>query len=104
MLPKNRKDFAPVVLDRIRRDYSKMLNAGATTVWETADGAVAFENAGSLERYRGILLSVATITGSVTGKRRTFWIIHSHKEIATDSYHPFPKSYPTALFRRVFYK
>ena len=25
-----------------------MLDAGATTVWETADGAAAFDNAGSL--------------------------------------------------------
>lgn len=47
MLPKNRKVFAPVVLDRIRRDYSKMLDAGVTTVWETAVGTVAFENVGS---------------------------------------------------------
>ena len=48
MLQTDRKTFAPVVLDRIRGDYSEMLNAGATTVWETADGASAFHNAGSL--------------------------------------------------------
>ncbi len=36
------------VLDEIRKDYSKMLDAGATTVWETIDGAIAFDNAGSL--------------------------------------------------------
>ncbi len=48
MLQVDRKAFAPVVLDRIRGDYGKMLDAGATTVWETADGASAFNNAGSL--------------------------------------------------------
>lgn len=48
MLQTDRKAFAPMVRDRIRRDYGKMLDAGATTVWETADGASAFENAGSL--------------------------------------------------------
>ena len=36
------------VLGEIRKDYSKMLDAGATTVWETIDGASAFDNAGSL--------------------------------------------------------
>lgn len=48
MIQTDRKAFAPVVLDRIRRDYGKMLDAGTTTVWETADGASAFNNAGSL--------------------------------------------------------
>ena len=36
------------VLDEIRKDYKKMLDVGATSVWETIDGAVAFANAGSL--------------------------------------------------------
>ena len=36
------------VLDEIRKDYKKMLDAGATSVWETIDGASAFDNAGSL--------------------------------------------------------
>jgi len=36
------------ILGEIRREYGKMLDAGSTTVWETADGAVAFGNAGSL--------------------------------------------------------
>lgn len=36
------------VLEDIRRDYLKMLDAGATTVWETIEGASAFGNAGSL--------------------------------------------------------
>lgn len=48
MLQTDRAFYAPVVLDEIRRDYGKMLDAGATTVWETADGAAAFDNAGSL--------------------------------------------------------
>ena len=36
------------VLSEIRKDYGKMLDIGATTVWETIDGASAFGNAGSL--------------------------------------------------------
>lgn len=36
------------MLEDIRRDYRKMLDAGATTVWETIEGASAFGNAGSL--------------------------------------------------------
>lgn len=36
------------VLDEIRNDYKKMIDAGATSVWETIDGASAFGNAGSL--------------------------------------------------------
>lgn len=40
--------YARTVLDEIRRDYSKMLDAGSTTVWETMEGAAAFSEAGSL--------------------------------------------------------
>ena len=36
------------VLDEIRKDYKKMIDVGATSVWETIDGASAFGNAGSL--------------------------------------------------------
>lgn len=36
------------VLDEIRKDYKKMLDMGATSVWEMIDGASAFDNAGSL--------------------------------------------------------
>lgn len=36
------------VISEIRRDYKKMLDAGATSVWETIDGASAFDYAGSL--------------------------------------------------------
>lgn len=35
------------VFDEIRKDYEKMVESG-NTVWETADGASAFNNAGSL--------------------------------------------------------
>lgn len=35
------------VLDEIRKDYGKMIEQG-NTVWETSDGASAFDNAGSL--------------------------------------------------------
>ncbi|MBO7148683.1 MAG: family 78 glycoside hydrolase catalytic domain [Clostridia bacterium] len=48
LLMTNEKRFKPYVLDEIRRDYKKMLDSGATSVWETADGASAFDNAGSL--------------------------------------------------------
>jgi hypothetical protein len=36
------------VIGEIRKDYTKMLKAGATATWETIDGAKAFNNAGSL--------------------------------------------------------
>lgn len=36
------------VLDEIRINYKKMLDAGAKSVWETIEGASAFDNAGSL--------------------------------------------------------
>lgn len=36
------------ILEEIRADYGKMLETGATSVWETLDGAAAFDNAGSL--------------------------------------------------------
>jgi bisphosphoglycerate-dependent phosphoglycerate mutase len=40
--------WKPHVLKEIRRDYSNMLDQGATSVWETKEGASAFGNAGSL--------------------------------------------------------
>lgn len=40
--------YTDIILEEIRADYKKMLDAGATSVWETADGAAAFDNAGSL--------------------------------------------------------
>ena len=36
------------ILNEIRKDYKTMLDAGSTSVWETIDGASAFDNAGSL--------------------------------------------------------
>lgn len=36
------------ILNEIRHDYEKMLSFGATSVWETLDGAEAFDGAGSL--------------------------------------------------------
>lgn len=40
--------YTNAVLNEIRADYQKMLNAGATSVWETVAGAKDFDNAGSL--------------------------------------------------------
>ncbi|MBQ7398045.1 MAG: hypothetical protein IJW09_04380, partial [Clostridia bacterium] len=40
--------WKPYVLEEIRRDYGHMLDEGATSVWETSEGACAFGNAGSL--------------------------------------------------------
>lgn len=36
------------ILSEIRANYTKMLDAGSTTVWETIEGASAFGHAGSL--------------------------------------------------------
>ncbi len=48
MLKTNREAFFPVILEEIRRDYGKMLDAGADCTWETLLGAKDFANAGSL--------------------------------------------------------
>ena len=48
LLQTDKSRWRPYVLEEIRRDYSKMLELGATSVWETPDGASAFDNAGSL--------------------------------------------------------
>ena len=42
---KKYKDF---ILNEIRTNYKKMLDAGSTTVWETVNGSSDFDNAGSL--------------------------------------------------------
>jgi len=42
------KTFSKEILSEIRTVYGTMLAQGATSVWETAEGASAFENAGSL--------------------------------------------------------
>ncbi len=44
----NKEKYKDCILDEIRRTYKVMLDAGSTTVWETLEGATAFENAGSL--------------------------------------------------------
>ena len=36
------------VFEEIRQDYKKMLDADSSATWETAEGAIAFDNAGSL--------------------------------------------------------
>ena len=36
------------VFEEIRSDYKRMLDADSSATWETVDGAVAFDNAGSL--------------------------------------------------------
>jgi len=48
LLATNKEKWKGHVCDEIRKEYKKMIDAGATTVWETIDGAVAFGNAGSL--------------------------------------------------------
>lgn len=48
LLMTDREKWRPWVLSEIRRDYGVMLDAGATSVWETIEGAPAFDNAGSL--------------------------------------------------------
>ena len=45
---KTDKTFGKEILAEIRSIYGKMLAQGATSVWETVDGAAAFDNAGSL--------------------------------------------------------
>ena len=40
--------YREFILSEIRKNYTKMLDAGSTTVWETIDGSSAFRNAGSL--------------------------------------------------------
>ena len=42
------EQYKDAVFAEIRDTYKKMLDAGSTTVWETIDGAAAFEDAGSL--------------------------------------------------------
>ena len=42
------KTLGKEILTEIREVYGAMLEQGATSVWETAEGASAFENAGSL--------------------------------------------------------
>ncbi len=48
LLLTDKEKWQGYVLDEIRKDYKKMLDTGASSVWETMDGASAFDNAGSL--------------------------------------------------------
>jgi len=48
MLKADAEKWQGWIRDEIRRDYKKMLDAGATSVWETIDGAEAFGGWGSL--------------------------------------------------------
>ena len=50
LLKCDKAKYQSSVLEEIRQDYEKMLAAGATSVWETTDGASEFDNAGSLPR------------------------------------------------------
>ena len=47
LLATDEKKYQAWVLNEIRQEYGKMIAQG-NTVWETIDGASAFENAGSL--------------------------------------------------------
>jgi hypothetical protein len=44
----NAEGYKEFILNEIRNNYKKMLDAGSTTVWETLEGSAAFDNAGSL--------------------------------------------------------
>jgi len=48
LLKNGEEKFAPIILSEIRAEYGKMLDAGATTFWETSLGEADFDNAGSL--------------------------------------------------------
>ena len=48
LLAVDREKYAPVILDELDRDYLHMLRRGATSFWETIEGAEAFGRAGSL--------------------------------------------------------
>ena len=47
LLATDKEKYQAWVLNEIRREYGKMIEQG-NTVWETIDGASAFDNAGSL--------------------------------------------------------
>jgi hypothetical protein len=48
MITIDRTKYSGVILSDIRAKYGKMLDEGATSFWETEEGAAAFGNAGSL--------------------------------------------------------
>lgn len=48
LLQTNEKEYSEFVLSDLRKDFKVMKESGATSTWETIEGAVAFDNAGSL--------------------------------------------------------
>lgn len=48
LLQTDEEKYKDYILNEIRTNYKKMLDAGSTTVWETLEGSAAFGNAGSL--------------------------------------------------------
>ena len=48
LLQTDKEQYQSAILEEIRATYKTMLDAGSTTVWETAEGHTAFGNAGSL--------------------------------------------------------
>lgn len=48
MLKADEEKYRDAIISEIRKEYSFMLDNGATAAWETIDGAAAFHNAGSL--------------------------------------------------------
>ncbi|MBO5212971.1 MAG: family 78 glycoside hydrolase catalytic domain [Clostridia bacterium] len=48
LLQTDSEKYNGFILDEMRKSYKKMLDYGSSTVWETIDGASAFDNAGSL--------------------------------------------------------
>jgi hypothetical protein len=48
LLQTNEKEYSEFVLSDLRKDFKVMKENGATSTWETIEGAVAFDNAGSL--------------------------------------------------------
>ncbi len=48
MMLTDKERYKEYILEEIRQNYKKMLDADSTTVWETIEGSEAFGNAGSL--------------------------------------------------------
>ncbi|MBQ9941314.1 MAG: hypothetical protein IJO74_07235 [Clostridia bacterium] len=48
LLKTDKEKYKKYILDDIRKKYKKMLGQGATSFWETENGANDFDNAGSL--------------------------------------------------------
>ncbi len=45
---KTNKDYSSFILSDIRKNYTKMISAGSSSALETINGALGFDNAGSL--------------------------------------------------------